>query len=73
MQLCGLWVRKAKGTGKSFMAGNIIGDLQLMVFKNDKKRPGSKDPDYQAIIVLPRAAQQTTAEGREPGSDDVPF
>lgn len=45
-KICGLWYAKAK-SGKIYLRGNSKNGRFFMIFKNEKKREGKKDPDYQ--------------------------
>lgn len=59
-QISGLWLREKKNGGK-MMSGSLnaealeaiqdLGPCNLLVFKNDRKEPGSKQPDYQLFIA----------------------
>lgn len=54
-EVCGLWLNQERG----FMAGSS-GKLRYWVFKNDRKEPGSSQPDYRLCVSrqLPRDDQQ---------------
>jgi uncharacterized protein (DUF736 family) len=59
-----LWVGKSQ-KGKMFLSGNIElveGEkIKIIVFKNERKEEGSKQPDYRILKQRPKA------------DDDVPF
>lgn len=48
IELCALWLNETKD-GKKYMSGNL-GNAKLMLFKNDYKKPGSKEPDYRLFL-----------------------
>lgn len=61
-ELGALWEKEsARGT---YFTGSI-GDQKVVVFKNDRKAPGSKQPDWRILKAKPR--------DREPGADDIGF
>jgi hypothetical protein len=51
----GLWLKDGK-RGK-FMSGEVSEAIpaasKLLIFKNDRKQPGSKEPDYTLFFVTP--------------------
>lgn len=61
-ELGALWV-KTSGRGE-YMTGEISG-VKVVVFKNDKKAEGSKQPDWRVLKSKPKA--NTT------GDDEVPW
>jgi hypothetical protein len=80
----GLWLKDGK-RGK-FMSGEtseaIPAGSKLLVFKNDRKEPGSDQPDYTLCFVTPesqppmkRAEPSSAPAGRtsEPDDSDIPF
>ncbi|MBI2046506.1 MAG: DUF736 family protein [Parcubacteria group bacterium] len=67
-----LWVRETQ-EGKKFMSGlieTLNGDVQIAVFKNDKKEKENQ-PDYN-IVLSERAKQQAQAD-QSPAPEDIPF
>jgi len=67
-----LWVRETQD-GKKFMSGlieTLNGDVQIAVFKNDKKEKENQ-PDYN-IVLSERSKSVAQVEGG-PGPDDIPF
>jgi hypothetical protein len=78
----GLWLKDGK-RGK-FMSGEtadaIPAGARLLIFKNDRKQPGSNDPDFTLCFVTPE--NQPPMRRAEPGGvpaaplasqDDIPF
>lgn len=64
------WVKE--GRNGKFMSGNIEIDGQkvnFLMFKNDRKRPDRKDPDYQFVL----AERQESKPQPVDNDDDVPF
>jgi hypothetical protein len=54
--LGGLWKETGKG-GRTYLAGRLTPSCRIMVFKNDRKEPGSKQPDYH-LVLAPSASQE---------------
>lgn len=50
LNLTGLWFQKSKN-GTTYMSGSIGRGINLLVFKNTKKRPNSNDPDYHVCLA----------------------
>lgn len=50
MNLTGLWESKTKD-GTRYLSGSFGKGISLLVFKNTKKRPNSKDPDYNVCLA----------------------
>lgn len=79
----GLWLKDGK-RGK-YMSGEtseaIPAGSKLLVFKNDRKEPGSNQPDYHLFFVsgdeqppMRRAEPQTTRRSApEVDDSDIPF
>ena len=67
-ELGALWV-KTGGRG-DYMTGTING-VAVVVFKNDKKTEGSKQPDWRVLKSKPRT--ETAQDQREPRIDDEPI
>jgi len=57
-----------------YMTGVIDGQ-PVVVFRNDRKTPGSKQPDWRVLKSEPKAAQSPhhVPVSRDPGDDDVMF
>ena len=49
INLTGLWLNE-NAEGKKYMKGNI-GQANILIFKNEKKEPGSNQPDYNMVIA----------------------
>lgn len=69
-----LWVRKSK-TGMTYMSGvikDMHGEIQIAVFKNEKKQAGTKQPDYN-IVLSGNRPKQKVAEAPPASGEDLPF
>jgi uncharacterized protein (DUF736 family) len=67
-----LWVRESQD-GRKFMSGlieTLNGDVQIAVFKNDKKEKENQ-PDYN-IVLSEKLKPAPQVEGA-PGPDEIPF
>ena len=67
-----LWVRESQD-GRKFMSGlieTLNGDVQIAVFKNDKKEKENQ-PDYN--IVLSERSKPIGQPDGGPGPDEIPF
>lgn len=63
-KLGALWLRDGKD-GKKYMTGvieTLSGDVQIVVFRNDKKEAGSKQPDYNILRSEPKKPDPSTGE-----------
>jgi len=59
-ELGALWLKSgAKG---EYMTGTINGQ-PVVLFKNDRKEPGSKQPDWRVLKSKPREERQAQADG----------
>jgi uncharacterized protein (DUF736 family) len=62
-----LWSQKSQN-GKMFLSGNIELEegkiAKIIVFQNDRKEQGSKQPDYRIFLQKPMVKKD---------NDDVPF
>lgn len=75
--VCGIWKRKTK-TNKLMLTGFDIAAIQqldpnrddLLLFVNERKKEGSKEPDFQLVVVEKKEPQQRQAP---PQRDDDPF
>lgn len=50
-ELGALWIKT--GTKGEYMTGNIAGQA-VVLFRNDKKEPGSKQPDWRVLKAVKR-------------------
>lgn len=82
-----LWTRKSND-GKTFLSGmlnDLSGDIQIAVFKNDRKEKDNQ-PDYNIVLSEKREEKQNTQSddffgGQEPVNqntdeiaiEDIPF
>ncbi|MCR4342558.1 MAG: DUF736 domain-containing protein [Patescibacteria group bacterium] len=67
-----LWIKKSQD-GRNYLSGviqDLSGDINIAVFKNDKKE-ADKQPDYN-IVLSERSKPAPQVEGA-PGPDDIPF
>jgi uncharacterized protein (DUF736 family) len=82
-----LWLKKSKA-GADFLSGYVIDEnknkINVVVFKNNYKKPGESSPDYRIYLSESPGAQQTRQEtpvstkevdtdGGQDSSDDIPF
>ncbi len=70
-----LWVRKSKDGKMTYMSGVIKdfhGEIQIAVFKNEKKQIGTKQPDYN-IVLSGNKPRQKAAEAPPSSGEDLPF
>jgi hypothetical protein len=78
-----LWLKKSKA-GADFLSGYVVDDnknrINIVVFKNNFKKPGESSPDYR-IYLSENPAQQkqeskvvdSAVTQEESQSDDIPF
>lgn len=63
-----LWIQKSQKNGKTFLSGNIKLEegekIKVIVFRNDRKEEGSKQPDYRIFRQKPMTKKD---------EEDVPF
>lgn len=67
-----LWIKQSQD-GRNYLSGviqDLSGDINIAVFKNDKKE-ADKQPDYN-IVLSERQKPAPQVEGA-PGPDDIPF
>ena len=67
-----LWIKQTQD-GRNYLSGviqDLSGDINIAVFKNDKKE-ADKQPDYN-IVLSERPKPAPQVEGG-PGPDDIPF
>ncbi len=72
-ELGALW--QETGARGEYMTGTING-VKVICFKNDKKKPGSKAPDWRVLKSTPKAEAAPVAHppARTPITDDeIPF
>ena len=80
INLGGLWLNESK-SGTKYFSG-YLGDAKILIFKNNHKDEGSKQPDYR--MYLGKGKKQTEYEkggspeshhssGGGSASDDTPF
>ncbi len=73
IKLGGLWNSKS---GKGTISGKL-GFARLVIFPNDRKTPGSNQPDWNMMIYeddKPDAEKPAPTEAARPSNDDdVPF
>lgn len=65
--LTGLWLNETSD-GKKYFTG-YLGQGRVMIFRNEKKRPGSNDPDYNMLI----APKPDEDKNNPDAGDDIPF
>ena len=67
----GLWLGES-GNGKKYMKGEITlhgSKIKIIVFKNDRKQPGEKYPDYHIFESI----KQEQAKEEYVPNEEVPF
>jgi uncharacterized protein (DUF736 family) len=68
-----LWSKTgAKG---EYMTGSVNG-VRVVLFKNDKKDPGSKAPDWRVLLATKQQEgplQQPSAPDKSLDENDIPF
>jgi hypothetical protein len=79
-QISGLWLKEKKNGGK-MMTGSLnaealetlldLGPCNLLIFKNDRKEEGSKQPDYQ-LFVAPKEDGGGRQSRQQRQDDDWP-
>lgn len=50
ISVAGLWINEKKD-GSTYLSGNWGYNTKILVFKNTKKEPGSKQPDYTFCLA----------------------
>ena len=63
-----LWLRKSSKTGKVFMTGMVCGK-SIIVFKNNRKQDGDKQPDYEVF----RGQDRESLPPKDDQGDAAPF
>jgi uncharacterized protein (DUF736 family) len=69
-----LWIRKSQ-KGTSYMTGQVeLGNtkVDVVVFRNTKKQPGEKTPDFRIYLSEPKP-DAPVASAQEPAPDGAPF
>jgi hypothetical protein len=80
-----LWLKKSKA-GADFLSGYVLDEnknkINVVVFKNNYKKPGESSPDYRIYLSeAPASSAQPSGkntknsdvETQELQSDDIPF
>lgn len=82
-----LWLKKSKA-GADFLSGYVIDEnknrINVVVFKNNYKKPGESSPDYRIYLSESPATKQAKPEivveskdvdavNNQDSSDDIPF
>ena len=81
-----LWLKKSKA-GADFLSGYVLDEnknkINVVVFKNNYKKPGESSPDYRIYLSESPASQQTkqttvetkedAVENQQDSTDDIPF
>lgn len=71
-----LWLKKSKA-GADFLSGYVLDEsknkINVVVFKNNYKKPGESSPDYRIYLSESPASnnQVTPTNGAKSASDDV--
>ena len=64
----GLWASTA-ASGVKYLSGSL-GFAKILIFRNERKEPGSNAPDY-TMYIAPAKKREATTE--QEGPDGVPF
>ncbi len=67
--LTGLWKQKSKN-GAEYLSGTL-GIANVLVFRNEQKRPGSNDPDWRLCLAPKEKPRENLQE--QIRRDDIPF
>jgi len=80
-----LWIKKSKA-GANFLSGYVLDEnknkINVVVFKNNYKKPGESSPDYRIYLSESPAStaqpsekntKNTEVDTQESESDDIPF
>jgi hypothetical protein len=70
VKLTGLWLGKTKA-GKSYMSGTL-GNAKVMIFKNEFKKEGDNQPDYN-VYIAPKADEAARGQGQVLTNEVIPF
>lgn len=62
-ELGGLWIRN--GSNGEFMSGRI-GEQEVVIFRNDRKQPGERTPDWRVYRSKPRDGGPASASSAPP-------
>ncbi len=60
VRLTGLWKRKMKKDGSTYLSGNMSPSATLLIFANTRKKT-DKDPDFFAFLAAEKAKKQRAA------------
>lgn len=70
-----LWRHNNDKVGQ-FMTGILdlggLGEVAIAIFKNDRKKEGSKEPDYRIVLSERQSGRKAKGGGEEP-TDDLPY
>ena len=59
INVTGLWLNKDKN-GRTYMSGTM-GGARVLIFKNEKKQEGSKQPDYNLVFAENKLKEKISA------------
>lgn len=68
---CGLWKQKTKD-GKEYLSGRLPDGRRIMIFANQYKAEGSRQPDY-VLKFKEEEVQNAPQKSQKPIIDDLPF
>lgn len=77
-QVGALWRHEKDGVGV-FLTGVLdlggLGEVPIAVFQNQRKKKGSKEPDYRIVLSeKPVGGKASDAKGEAPAAgDDLPY
>lgn len=73
IKLTGLWKSQTKD-GKTYYSGGLSYSTNLLLFPNQYKEPGDKNPDLILYISKKERKDKPKAEPTDdPDSSDIPF
>jgi len=81
LEIGALWLKKSKA-GADFLSGYFLNEkkekVNIVVFKNNFKKPGEQSPDYRAYLSenkmqQPVKSEELTENSEKETSDEIPF
>ena len=82
LEIGALWLKKSKA-GADFLSGYFLNEkkekVNIVVFKNNFKKPGEQSPDYRAYLSENKMQQPTSTvqvaedTSEKDSADEIPF